>query len=605
MHVVNQNGRQASAPERLSTIPGALKTGGRFGPANRLGAQAGWPGLGWSGLGRGRSGLARWGLARSGWLLSDLPVAGGLLLLAVLVRLLGFVPSVLDPDESLYILQAREWLRGGWPYVAVWDMHPVGAPGLIALAFALLGESIAAARLLGAVAVAATGFLLFRTVVLARGDRLTGLMAAVLYVAHSALPGGVATNTEILFAPFVTAGWALAIVAARDVLETGRAPGQARLLGMGLCFGMALWVKQVVAPEACLAFAAVLALVLLRRTFGRSGGAQDRGRTGWGRVLGLAGAFAIGCAAPTAATALVYAAQGEFGAFYEATFVAPLRYAAVASPDANVSARLILAGLLQVAWLLAAAAVAVAVAIRGGALARLRIASPLAAPTAAADPRPISGQRALLPIAALVWFVGATIGIVMPAKFFGHYFLMWLPPLCLAAALGLRALVAMAAPRLPRLVLLAVVAVIASMPVLNDTAARARSGFALRLPDPSRVVATTIARMLPAAGAAPETAFLVNYEPIVYFLANLPLPTRVPFWQQLTGEYGNAIGQESDVELARVLGNRPALIVISPRSWDQVRPAAQEMVQTALADAYDGPVILQDGISEVEIWRRR
>ena len=52
-----------------------------------------------------------------------------MVLISLLARGVGFIPSVLDPDESLYLLQAREWLRGGWPYVAVWDMHPVGAPG--------------------------------------------------------------------------------------------------------------------------------------------------------------------------------------------------------------------------------------------------------------------------------------------------------------------------------------------------------------------------------------------------------------------------------------------------------------------------------------------
>ncbi|MFC7688664.1 hypothetical protein ACFQY5_02465 [Paeniroseomonas aquatica] len=109
--------------------------------------------------------------------LRDLTAAAGLLALAVLLRLPSFLQSVIDPDESLYVLQAREWLRGGWPYVAVWDMHPVGAPALVAAGFAILGESIAAVRLLGAAAVAVTGFLLFRTVVLARGDRLTGLAA--------------------------------------------------------------------------------------------------------------------------------------------------------------------------------------------------------------------------------------------------------------------------------------------------------------------------------------------------------------------------------------------------------------------------------------------
>jgi len=164
-------------------------------------------------------------MAHPSWILTDLACAGWMVLAALLARGIGFIPSVLDPDESLYLLQAREWLRGGWPYVAVWDMHPVGAPAIVAAGLFLFGESIAAARLVGALFVAATGFLLFRTVVLARCGHAAGLAAGLLYVGYTVLPGGLATNTEILLAPFVAAGFALALVAARDLLAEGRVPG--------------------------------------------------------------------------------------------------------------------------------------------------------------------------------------------------------------------------------------------------------------------------------------------------------------------------------------------------------------------------------------------
>ena len=60
-------------------------------------------------------------------------VAAALLTAALVLRGPSFVPAVIDIDEGLYMLQAREWLRGGLPYVAAWDMHPVGAPALFAL----------------------------------------------------------------------------------------------------------------------------------------------------------------------------------------------------------------------------------------------------------------------------------------------------------------------------------------------------------------------------------------------------------------------------------------------------------------------------------------
>ncbi|MFC7688663.1 hypothetical protein ACFQY5_02460 [Paeniroseomonas aquatica] len=204
-------------------------------------------------------------------------------------------------------------------------------------------------------------------------------------MAHSLLPGGLATNTEILMAPLVVGGWMLAIIAVRDMQERRRAPTAMLVMGMGLCFGGALWIKQVAAPQACLAFAAVVALALASRLMSLR------------RLLLLALVFALACGLPSLATGLVYALRGTFGLFYEANVVALLRYAAGGGLPSVVSLRLIVAAMLQAAWLLALAAVAVGMALRGRALTGWR-------------------QDALLPFAAAVWLAGAVMSIVLPAN---------------------------------------------------------------------------------------------------------------------------------------------------------------------------------------------
>ena len=510
--------------------------------------------------------------SRLSWALTDAACVGWMVLITLTARCINFIPSVLDPDEGLYLLQAREWLRGGWPYIAVWDVHPVGAPAIIAMGFLVFGESIASVRLLGTLFVAATGFLLFRILVLARCGRATGLAAGVLYVGHSILSGGLATNTEILMAPFVAGGFALALLAARDLLERQRAPGLGLVGAVGLCFGMALWVKQVAAPEACMAFGGLMALAVWK------------GRMPVLGVLPRALAFAAGCALPTAATAFLYFLRGDLAVFLHVVFVAPLRYV---STDTDVAPlvvlRHVLANVLELAWPLAGAgAGAVAWALAVYRHRRVDL-------------------DAVLGAAALLWFAGATLGIVLPGKFYGHYFLLWLPPLSVAAALGLRAAVIWIAPRRPSVALLSVIAIVASMPVLDELIQLGRRGAGLRLPDPGRVAAQTIARLLPPG----ETAYVVNYDPVVYFLADLPLPTRMPFWQQLTGHFGNMIGQDSDAELARVLASRPYLLVISEARWPEVRPSAQQAVEAAMEESYVLATTLQEPQGPLEIWRRR
>ena len=207
--------------------------------------------------------------------------------LALVLRVFSFVAAVIDTDEGLYMLQAREWLRGGWPLVAVWDMHPVGAPAIFAVTMAIFGEGIWVLRVLGAACVAATASALSHAVRYAGGSPAIGLAAGVFYIAHSGLLGGLATNTEILFAPLV--GWAMALGlrGAVDALERNKAPRWRDLAMMGGLIGFALTIKPVTFFEGSLAWL-ILVLPALRL-----------GLIGLPRLFALAAAYAAICATPT------------------------------------------------------------------------------------------------------------------------------------------------------------------------------------------------------------------------------------------------------------------------------------------------------------------
>ena len=173
------------------------------------------------------------------------------LLAAFLLRVASFRLSVIDWDESLYLLQAREWLRGGWPLVTTWDMHPVGGPAMVALALLAFGESVASVRLLGLLAVTVTAWILYLTIRILGGPRAVGIGAGLIYVVHTAIRAGLSTNTELLFAPFTCAALAIGVHAFR-----AQTPLSWRsLVAMGLLVGWALTIKQVVVPLGCLAFA--------------------------------------------------------------------------------------------------------------------------------------------------------------------------------------------------------------------------------------------------------------------------------------------------------------------------------------------------------------
>src|SRR5690349_17824886 len=138
-----------------------------------------------------------------GIILIDLMLVGVLLLL---LRFPTFPFSVIDWDESAYILAGREVVHGHLPYVTYWEMKPLGALTLPALAMLIFGESVEVARGFSLSCVFATCCLLYLITRQFRLGRFACLGAAAFYAAFSVRLHGAAMMTEIMLAPFSAAG---------------------------------------------------------------------------------------------------------------------------------------------------------------------------------------------------------------------------------------------------------------------------------------------------------------------------------------------------------------------------------------------------------------
>ncbi len=482
----------------------------------------------------------RWSLA-----LAALPA------LVLAIRWASFLPSVIDWDESLYLLQAREWLRGNWPFSGVWDMHPPGAPAAIALAFLIFGESLGTVRLLGAFCVIATGYALIALVRVMGGPRSLGYAAALLYAAHSLQLGGLASNTEILFAPLVVSSLALALA---------RGPLWPRLIGMGVLIGCALLIKQVVTPEGCLAYA-IFAWPLLRARR-------------WGMLFATAAAYAALCLAPTALVAGIYALRGEFGIWVESTILAPLQYAAGRIPLEGMFWRIALAA-LALRWLLALALAAMLFARQDPVLRRLAR-------------------------FGLLWLATGALAVAGPGFFFPHYFLILVPPLALLGGIGAYAFVRFIGVARLRLAMAAIIGFAAVDMMAVDLTPRLQRGFSMGTPDtPRRMAALMNDELQPG-----DTIFVPNYQPVVYFLTQARLPTRFPFPVHLTGSFANLAGVDTDAEVARILASKPRFIVLDRTEWFGMRPSAMSMLTEALEEGYELAASFAEERGTVELWRR-
>lgn len=486
-----------------------------------------------------------------------LPMA--LLAVTLAVRALSFRFSVIDTDEGLYLLQAREWLLGGWPYVAVWDMHPVGGPALFAAAWTLFGKSIMTVRLLASLCVAATAWLAWRTVREMQGPRLVAGAASLLYIAHSVILGGLASNTEILFAPFVSGAM---LLAARAAARPAEAPRWRDLALMGLLLGYALAIKPVVTPIGCLAFALLV------------GPAWLAGAHGWRRVAAMAASYAALCLLPTALFALAYALHGQFQAFLYGSFLAPLAYAG-APPAAGVVWERISDSLLELLWLLPLAAAP---------LWGLRRAS-------------LANPAAQLVLVALAWLVAAVLAVAGPGMYFNHYFVILLAPLSILAAVGAWRLAWLLRPGLAVPVFLGLVGAVALHAWASDTLPR----LANRIdPDPPRQVAEIIRQQIRRG----EPIFVANYHAAVYVMSGAGVPTRFAFPAHLTCGFDKVTGVDADAEVNRILASRPRIIVVDRGWWRSMRRRVRVNIATTLKRSYVRVAEVQEVDGMVEIWRR-
>jgi hypothetical protein len=533
----------AAAARRQPAVGGAAVASGDAGPARPRGAPSRW---------------------RRAAAAAAVPAA--MLLAAFAFRAMGLLQAVIDTDEGLYLVQAQAWLRGDWPLISVWDMHPVGGPAMIALSLLAFGESVGAVRLLGVLCAAATGWALFGLVRAAGGGRGLGIGAGLLYIAETVQLRGLATNTEILFAPFLAAAMAVATGAAARALRDGGAPPRWReLCATGLLVGAAVSIKQVAALEGCLAFA-LLTFPALRR-----GALPVR------RFLGMAAAYALLCGLPTALFALAYWLRGGLEVFLDSLFLAPFRYS-LGRLGPWEALQPISAALATLLWPVLLAGVGAANWCRR--------------PVVGGDGEQAAGEGApgaLLARIGLLWFVVGTLAIAGPGYFYPHYFLIWLPALSVLGALGAALLARMARPRLVGAAFAGIVGVTAADAWRSDAAPRLDRGIGIWQPDPVQEVAEAVElRSRPG-----EPVFVVNYHPVVYFLAragSLPASSSRPPQR----DFDEVSDIDTDAELSRVLASRPRLVVVDRGWWPQLRPRAASTVTAALQAHY----VLADTVAE-------
>ncbi|MCB0665073.1 MAG: glycosyltransferase family 39 protein [Saprospiraceae bacterium] len=156
-----------------------------------------------------------------------------LLLLSVVLRIPLLFPSVIDHDESTYVIIADQFLSGRIPYADNLDVKPIGIY-LIFSAVLKLSNSIAAIRLFSALIIAISGMLIYSIHFILFSYRRVALVTAFLYVFCATLhKWSWPANTEIFFQLFSLLGLYLLLKARKPL----------HFISFGLVAGLGFLIK--------------------------------------------------------------------------------------------------------------------------------------------------------------------------------------------------------------------------------------------------------------------------------------------------------------------------------------------------------------------------
>ncbi len=241
--------------------------------------------------------------------------------LVIFLRLSSFFQSTVNWDESLYLIVADRWLQGYLPYTDVWDNKPPGIYLLFVIALSTLGHAVFSIRVLTCLFIIGTCYVLYITgIQFPKHGVVIGLLAGVSYSILTLNNGGMASNTEVFFMFFTSLTFYSIIssfspdkLKSEDRLFTLR--NTSMLFIVGLCLGFGFNIKYVVLFDS-VAFSIILGFLFLF---------QIRTASYYLSIVNLLkvyGLIALGFLFPLISSVLYFTVNGEFDSYYYANFIA-------------------------------------------------------------------------------------------------------------------------------------------------------------------------------------------------------------------------------------------------------------------------------------------
>lgn len=420
-------------------------------------------------------------------------------LLAVLFRFTSFLPVVIDHDESTYIIIADQWMKGELPYVGTLDVKPIGIYGVF-YGFLSILKSVWFIRIMTALVIGITGFLLYRIYFQLFGSRSQSFIAGALYLLLISLhKWGWSANTEIYFVLCsVLALWVL--------LRSSRIR---HYFVIGLLLGIGFLFKYHIVFD-------ILAFVIF--DFFR--------KSSWKNWLAYWSFSFAGFLLPYTTVAILYFSGNHLDEYLFATYTIPSQYAS----DFSMTKAIAFLG----EYFLSFAPISL---IYFYSLYFLIKRSHIEKETV---------------ILLSVWSLLAWLGILSTGKLYFHYYIQFLPPFCLIAGLIPKFWSSINSSRIN---LRKVVAAIVITALISNGSQYLQL---YKKSDPTEEIASLI-----TADINENDYIYTNDKNILYFLCDAKIPTKyvhtsLLYKDDLTAAY--EIDRKSEFE--RIIETNPAFMVL-------------------------------------------
>jgi 4-amino-4-deoxy-L-arabinose transferase-like glycosyltransferase len=446
---------------------------------------------------------------------------------SAIARLPALPITAFSGDEGIYLLISREILDGVLPYDGSFEHKPAGLYYLFALAQLLFGQEVYAIRLLAIFATTATAFFLAITLMAAtRSGLFPAACTAVIYAISSLGMGGLETNSELLLNGYLSAALALYH---RARLTDRYSPYQGCLIG--LLLGLMFHTNYLGGFLIVGIGVGYLVDVIAKGDFSRH-------RIDFSKNVAVLSAGFLGLSFLLLVPLAIW---GDLSAYFgkQIAFLSAYRD----SDDISLTTILVkhqpYYPLFFVYMIIACFSI-----------------------WDVTQKSSWCDQNNVFQLQILSLLIFGVIAISVSGRFYGHYSILLLPGLSLAAGAFLS--------RVPRrwflrahcaAWLLVLSGFLSVAPVGQQLLHGMRTYGAWRS-GAATDINLEMAHDIEIRGRPPVTIYTYNYWPIMYYLTGTTPPTRFPLSEHhLRDKLANALGVDSVQEMARILASEPQFII--------------------------------------------